>query len=100
MGVPCEQVQRRAFPDSLDESTTATVTTTATATATATAADGMDRARERERVRRAGRRIVVFPDLESVVETIGPNVKLECVQRGKVVEGSFAKGEWAVRFAE
>ena len=58
---------------------------------------GMDAARQRERVRRAGRRIVVFPDQENVSK-IGK--RLQCVQNGKVVEGSFAKGEWGVRVAD
>lgn len=61
--------------------------------------DGMERARERERVRRAGRRLVVFAEeKESVRSVIGK--RLECVQGGKVVEGSFAKGDWGVRVVE
>ena len=50
--------------------------------------EGLERAKWRERVRRAARRVVVF-------ESGGD--RFECVQGGKVVESSFAKGEWAVR---
>ena len=50
---------------------------------------GMAKARFRERVRRAGRRVVVFPNPDGL--------RFECVQNGKAVEPSFAKGEWAVR---
>lgn len=60
--------------------------------------DGMRRAEERERVRRAGRRLVAFKDRENVVSRIG--ARLECVQDGRVVEGSFAKGDWGVRVVE
>ena len=52
--------------------------------------EGMELARWRERVRRAGRRV-------AVIEMDGEGV-FQCVQDGKVVEGSFAKGEWSVRF--
>ncbi|KAI9727481.1 MAG: hypothetical protein M1828_006423 [Chrysothrix sp. TS-e1954] len=48
---------------------------------------GMESARWRERVRRAGRRVLVLDQ----------PAKFECVQGGKVVEPSFAKGEWYVR---
>lgn len=44
----------------------------------------------RETVRRAGRRVVVFG---------AGDAKFECVQNNKIVEPSFAKGEWAVRLA-
>ncbi|KAJ8609573.1 hypothetical protein MRB53_039024 [Persea americana] len=49
---------------------------------------GMQNAVWRERVRRAARRVVVFGAGED---------KFECVQQGKLVEPSFAKGEWSVR---
>ena len=49
-------------------------------------------AKWRERVRRAGRRVVVFPD--------GSGNDFHCVQDGKSVEPSFAKGEWAVTVAQ
>lgn len=52
--------------------------------------EGMEVARWRERVRRAGRRV-------AVLEMDGEGA-FQCVQEGKVVEGSFAKGEWSVRF--
>lgn len=85
-GVPCGHVQRTVFNGSAEEEEERVT--------------GMELAKQRERARRAGRRIVVFPELESVVETMGVGAKLECVQNGKVVEGSFAKGEWGVRVAE
>lgn len=53
---------------------------------------GLDVAKFRERVRRAGRRVVAFPD--------EPNGRFECVQKGKPVEASYAKGEWAVRWTK
>lgn len=62
------------------------------------AQEGMQGARERERVRRAGRRIVVFP--HKLDETPLKGKLLECVQNGKPVEGSFAKGDWGVRIVE
>jgi len=54
------------------------------------------KAQWRERVRRAGRRVVAFwgaagdGDVRSVRGFV-------CVRNGKVVEASFAKGDWAVR---
>ena len=51
---------------------------------------GLHMAQWRERVRRAGRRVVVFNDSNSG--------RYECVQSGKAVEPSSAKGEWSVRF--
>lgn len=61
--------------------------------------EGMEKALERERVRRAARRIVVFPDLESSKEQ-GSGRRLECVQNGKVVDPSFAKSDFGVREAD
>lgn len=52
---------------------------------------GMDEAQWRERVRRAARRVVVFPHEQE---------RFECVQKGKAVEPSFAKGEWSVRYVK
>lgn len=60
---------------------------------------GLDRAVFRERVRRAGRRIIAFGPLTGELEqgeVCGDRV-FECVQNGKSVEPSFAKGEWALR---
>ncbi|KAI9652892.1 MAG: hypothetical protein M1831_006321 [Alyxoria varia] len=51
---------------------------------------GMDHARWRERVRRAGRRVIAFE--------YNDEGSFQCVQKGKPVEPSYAKGEWAVRF--
>lgn len=48
----------------------------------------------RERIRRAGRRVVVLA--RSEFEN-GMKDTFECVQKGRPVEPSFAKGEWAVR---
>ena len=50
---------------------------------------GMAAAKIRERIRRAGRRVVVFPH--------SSGHSFESIQDGKPVEASFAKGEWAVR---
>ena len=50
---------------------------------------GIIKAKFRERVRRAGRRVVVFSS--------EAGQRFECIQHAKVVEPSFAKGEWAVR---
>lgn len=50
---------------------------------------GMDLAKWRERVRRAARRVVAQSTTEE---------RYECVQKGKVVESSYAKGDWSVRF--
>lgn len=57
---------------------------------------GMQKAREREMVRRAARRGVAFGfEMEE-----GKRKRVEAVQRGRVVESSFAKGEWGVRWRE
>lgn len=57
---------------------------------------GMQKAKEREMVRRAARRGVAFGfEMEG-----GKRRWVEAVQRGRVVESSFAKGEWGVRWRE
>lgn len=66
---------------------------------------GEQRAKEREMVRRAARRACVFGLLIEkdgrATEQIDPRVKhCEAVQNGKVVEPSFAKGNWGVRWRE
>lgn len=62
--------------------------------------EGMERAQFRERVRRAGRRVVAFgapvPSDEDAASE-GKRERFECVQQGRAVESSFAKGDWAVR---
>lgn len=54
---------------------------------------GMRRAREREMVRQAARRLVAFG-----VEQSERLRKVECIQKGRVVESSFAKGDWGIRW--
>ena len=78
---------------------------------------GQEKADRRELVRQAGRRGAVFGfwDPQMVGDKRGrdgnggfggtENVeqtrrRVEIVQQGKVVEGSFAKGEWGVRWVE
>ena len=57
---------------------------------------GMQKAKEREMVRRAARRGVAFGfEMEE-----GKRRSVEAVQWGRVVESSFAKGEWGVRWRE
>ncbi|ORY33082.1 hypothetical protein BCR39DRAFT_521078 [Naematelia encephala] len=51
----------------------------------------------REEARRAARRLVNFGFTSQGVEEEKP---VEAVQDRKVVEGSFAKGEWGIRWAE
>lgn len=97
-GVTCTEVQASVFA-SKETHTPASPAAPAPAppaTPASPAAVGMEIAEQRERVRRAGRRLVVFPD--SAESEIG--ARLECVQNGKVVEGSFAKGDWGIRRAE
>ncbi|KAB8336978.1 hypothetical protein FH972_021282 [Carpinus fangiana] len=52
---------------------------------------GMETARWRERVRRAARRVVAQSTEDE---------RFECVQKGKAVEASYAKGDWSVRLAK
>lgn len=57
---------------------------------------GMQKAKEREMVRRAARRGVAFGfEVER-----GRKRGVEAVQGARVVESSFAKGEWGVRWRE
>ena len=57
---------------------------------------GMQKAKEREMVRRAARRGVAFGfEME---EGGRRRRSVEAVQGGRVVESSFAKGEWGVRW--
>lgn len=65
---------------------------------------GMRRARQREMVRQAARRGVAFgfslrPDGVAEEKKIRRR-SVEAVQGGRVVESSFAKGEWGVRWRE
>ncbi|KZL64095.1 hypothetical protein CI238_04497 [Colletotrichum incanum] len=60
-------------------------------------AEGQRKAHEREMVRCAARRGVVFGFL---VDGREERRKCEAVMQGKVVEPSFAKGDWAVRWRE
>ena len=65
---------------------------------------GMRRARQREMVRQAARRGVAFGFLlrPGGVAEEGSirRRRVEAVQGGRVVESSFAKGEWGVRWRE
>ncbi|CRK13248.1 hypothetical protein BN1723_009939 [Verticillium longisporum] len=59
--------------------------------------EGQKRAHERELVRCAARRGVVFG---FAVDGQEERRKCEAIMQGKVVEPSFAKGDWAVRWRE
>lgn len=58
---------------------------------------GMERARNREMVRQAARRLVAFGARGAEG---GQTRAVEAVQGGRVVESSFAKGEWGIRWKE
>lgn len=60
---------------------------------------GVRKAKEREMVRQAARRGVAF-GFEVEGEGEGARRKVDCVRGGRVVESSFAKGEWGVRWRE
>ena len=67
--------------------------------------EGQRRADEREMVRKAARRGVAFGFLVDGDEGVrggekGERRKCEAVMKGAVVEASFAKGEWGVRWRE
>ena len=57
---------------------------------------GVQKAKEREMVRQAARRGVAFGF--EVEGEGGVRRKVDCVKGGRVVESSFAKGEWGVRW--
>lgn len=64
---------------------------------------GLQRAKNRELVRQAARRGVAFGflfDGDGDGDGDGRRRKVEAVQGGRVVESSFAKGEWGVRWRE
>lgn len=62
------------------------------------AQSGMSMAQFRERVRRAGRRLIAFGPQEQMDSNAEPGLhRFECVQNGRAVEPSFAKGEWTLR---
>ncbi|TQN67883.1 hypothetical protein CSHISOI_07566 [Colletotrichum shisoi] len=63
-------------------------------------AEGQRRAHEREMVRCAARRGVVFGFLVDGRDGTDERRKCEAVVQGKVVEPSYAKGDWAVRWRE
>jgi hypothetical protein len=60
--------------------------------------EGQRRADEREMVKRAARRCVAFGVAGG--EEDGERRKCEAVMKGVVVEASFAKGEWGIRWRE
>ncbi|KAF2013012.1 hypothetical protein BU24DRAFT_412318 [Aaosphaeria arxii CBS 175.79] len=62
--------------------------------------DGEKKAEERERVRCAARRGVVFGFVLDRDAADPETRKCEAIMQGQVVEPSFAKGEWAVRWRE
>lgn len=70
--------------------------------------EGQKRAEEREMIRRAARRAVVFGFSFDQQQSSLPNEnsdpttqrKCEAIMNGKIVEPSFAKGNWAVRWRE
>lgn len=67
-----------------------------TASANSRMKSGSDHQDAREEARRAARRLVNFGwKSQGVEEDRG----VEAVQDGKVVESSFAKGEWGIRWA-
>ncbi|KAF2244215.1 hypothetical protein BU26DRAFT_509151 [Trematosphaeria pertusa] len=59
--------------------------------------EGQRRAEEKERVRRAARRWCAF-GLQ--IDGEGAERKCEAVMKGVVVEASFAKGEWGIRWRD
>jgi len=93
---------------STDNSPSKAITTTPTRQSTkhlTPQAQGLQRARQREQVRQAARRGAAFgfplprrnvggQEQEAEKEK---RMRVEAVQNGRVVEASFAKGEWGVR---
>ena len=65
--------------------------------------EGMKAAEEKERVKRAARRGVVFGFVvEGLDGEDGSHARRKCeaVMKGQVVEPSFAKGDWGIRWRE
>lgn len=62
--------------------------------------EGLRRARQREAVRCAARRGVVFGFAVGDGEGEADRRKCEAIMLGKVVEPSFAKGDWGIRWRE
>lgn len=62
--------------------------------------EGQRKAHERELVRCAARRGVAFGFLLKTEDSDGNRRKCEAVMQGKVVESSFAKGDWSIRWRE
>jgi len=65
--------------------------------------EGQQRANEREMVRCAARRGVAFGfviNKDVVGDKVEERRKCEAVMLGKVVESSFAKGDWSIRWRE
>lgn len=106
-GVLCTEVEAQVFGESRDHARRrrehgSDGESPAAAMETETPAErGMREAKQRERVRRAGRRLVAFGVPESLAQdTIAAQFRdraFDCVQEGKPVEPSFAKGDWGVR---
>jgi hypothetical protein len=62
---------------------------------------GQQKAHERELVRCAARRGVAFGfPVKGLSDELEERRKCEAVMQGKVVESSFAKGEWSIRWRE
>lgn len=61
---------------------------------------GLRRAKEKEMVRCAARRGVVFGLWVDAERGVGEQRMCEAVMNGKVVEPSFAKGDWSIRWRE
>lgn len=62
--------------------------------------EGMIKAEFRERVRRAARRLVAFGLVNETGSPTSTASTFECIQHGKPVEASFAKGDWHIRAAD
>jgi hypothetical protein len=63
--------------------------------------EGQQKAHERELVRCAARRGVAFGfPVKGLSDELEERRKCEAVMQGKVVESSFAKGEWSIRWRE
>lgn len=115
-GVPLPQAYTdlSSPPDQTGQQQQQPTSTTTTSETTTPRQAGLLRARQREMVRQAARRGIAFGFSINVKDQSGsfpphgeikeeeererPRRKVEAVQRGRVVESSFAKGEWGVRW--